>query len=581
MANPSGHSRQTDARISIALLALILAAGFALRWAGISERSLSHPEIYAPGVSLSEETATPPPRHGFVENLQWHFSEEPHPVGWYMAMWGWTSLAGDGSTALRAPSVIFGTGVALLAYLFAAPLYGRRAALIAAALIAFSGFQIYWGGMARMYAPGAFLGLASSMLLFRIASDSRAGLASKILYVAATAAALQTTELNWGLFGVQVFWTTIFAADRAAMAPGARHAALPTMQAVVLAISTPALLQAALTARGGAADPPSAMFLVHYLSLGAAFEPDEQSDPMRFVPAAIVAAGALFSLAFACMGMMRRTALSRLAPAAGLSLVAIAGVTLAGVAFSMWLASIAPRRGAALMILALIPFGGFLFALIAGEVRALIRRFLAPVERIIASIDPYTAFLALAGIAAPVAALIISIWKPVTEFRAFIVFVPYFACLIAAGMAQLASRRIAFTMAVLAAGALLAVSIVHAKARPASPRDYKGIAAAMIAASDPGDVFLIRRFDWMDAPVTYYLPHDRIIGDLYAERLGAGRVSRVWLIRWAQHKETPADPRIRDALKDYEECERVEALRAAAILYGRRGAGACARGAAQ
>jgi len=78
-------------------------------------------------------------------------------------MYPWTRLFGTSLFALRFPSVLFGIGSILLLALLGARLHGPRVGLLAAALMAFNGMQIFWSQMARMYAMICCLALLTTL----------------------------------------------------------------------------------------------------------------------------------------------------------------------------------------------------------------------------------------------------------------------------------------------------------------------------------------------------------------------------------------------------------------------------------
>lgn len=563
LAGPKWSS-ETTARV---ILAAVIAAGFALRWYGLGDPSLAHPEVYIPGTHLSPATNMPPPRFGFVENLVWHFHHEPHPIGYYMSMLAWTSVFGDSETSLRAPSALFGTASIFAAYLLGARLFGRNAGLLAAALIAFSGFHIFWSGMARMYAPGVFFALLATLLLAKIWSADKPGRATSIGYVLSIAAALQSTELNWAVFAGHVGWAALF--SRPQEGEGGRNspAHLARLQTYAFILSAPALLHAVYLARGDAASEPTIMFALHYFAFGVIFEPDTASDPVRFVEPLLIVSAAVVSAVFAAVGAARGVEVtagrseSRPRP---LILIAFA---IASIALSQWMAVAAERRNTELAIIGALPLLALFWPRLSLLVRAAAVELWVKRLRSVPRMEPLTALVVLIGVAAPAALIFLSIWKPVTVFRAFIVFTPFYALLVGAGLASLAPRRGLLAASVVAVGAFLTLSVVHERARPQSPRDYKGIAGAIEAKWEDGDIVLIRRRNWMDAPVTYYLPLDAVFGGKYAEEIAAHSAKRVWRVRWADYRDDEFDEEIATALAGFRPCGTVIARRATATVF--------------
>lgn len=93
-------------------------------------------------------------------------------------------LFGDGALALRLPSVLFGAALLLVAADLGRLLFGARAGLVTAALIAASPLHVYYAQDARMYTLFAFLAALSMWSLVRWAAvPSRA---RATVYVIAT-----------------------------------------------------------------------------------------------------------------------------------------------------------------------------------------------------------------------------------------------------------------------------------------------------------------------------------------------------------------------------------------------------------
>ena len=72
----------------VGVLLLAVVAGAILRLTGLDHGGMTHPEVYIPGIPLPADISEPPPRLTFLDALRWHFHDEPHPVGYYMAMFG-------------------------------------------------------------------------------------------------------------------------------------------------------------------------------------------------------------------------------------------------------------------------------------------------------------------------------------------------------------------------------------------------------------------------------------------------------------------------------------------------------------
>src|SRR5208283_2310922 len=85
------------------------------------------------------------------------FSSDSHPPGYYLLMLPWTRRMGTSLRALRLPSAVLGTASIALVYVLGALIGAPVAGGVAAALVAFSGYQVFWSKVARMFALSCFL----------------------------------------------------------------------------------------------------------------------------------------------------------------------------------------------------------------------------------------------------------------------------------------------------------------------------------------------------------------------------------------------------------------------------------------
>ncbi len=105
----------------------------------------------------------------------WHameavgFSESAPPL-YYALAWVWTQLTGTGEFGLRSLSALAGVATVPVAYLLGAELRGRRAGLVAAALVAVNPMLLWYSQEARGYALLALL-TAIAVLYFVRALD--------------------------------------------------------------------------------------------------------------------------------------------------------------------------------------------------------------------------------------------------------------------------------------------------------------------------------------------------------------------------------------------------------------------------
>jgi 4-amino-4-deoxy-L-arabinose transferase-like glycosyltransferase len=91
------------------------------------------------------------------------FSESAPPL-YYVLAWLWTQLTGTGEFGLRSLSALAGVATVPIAYLIGLELRGRRAGLMAAALVAVNPMMLWYSQEARAYA--LLVGLCAVSLLY-------------------------------------------------------------------------------------------------------------------------------------------------------------------------------------------------------------------------------------------------------------------------------------------------------------------------------------------------------------------------------------------------------------------------------
>lgn len=137
------------------ILILILLGATALRFWNLTAISLWHDEAFSALLI----------KYNWSEML-YRISLDVHPPMYYIFLRFWHYIFGDSLLALRGMSVFFGVGSSLLAYLFVNTAFkNKKAALIAALLVAINPFQVQYVTEARMYTMGAFFALLAAYFL--------------------------------------------------------------------------------------------------------------------------------------------------------------------------------------------------------------------------------------------------------------------------------------------------------------------------------------------------------------------------------------------------------------------------------
>jgi 4-amino-4-deoxy-L-arabinose transferase-like glycosyltransferase len=176
-------------------LAGVTLAGAALRLFLIGDKSLWLDEAFS--VILAQRSVG--------EVLREIVLTDTHPPLYYLALHAWVAL-GDSEAMVRSLSAIFSIASIPLMYLVGKALYeGRRAGLLAATVLAFSPFQIWYAQEARMYAMLTFMVLASAYFFVR--ALRRGAWIDWLGFVLATALALYTDNGGvWYVIAIGLFF---------------------------------------------------------------------------------------------------------------------------------------------------------------------------------------------------------------------------------------------------------------------------------------------------------------------------------------------------------------------------------------
>jgi mannosyltransferase len=113
-----------------------------LRFATLGLQAYHHDEVV---------TASRVLRSDFVHAMEAVGFSESAPPLYYALAWAWTQLTGTGELGLRSLSALAGVATVPIAYLLGAELHGRRAGLLAAALVAVNPMLLWYSQEARDY----------------------------------------------------------------------------------------------------------------------------------------------------------------------------------------------------------------------------------------------------------------------------------------------------------------------------------------------------------------------------------------------------------------------------------------------
>lgn len=145
------HTRTARWRRTALFLALLFVVAIGLRVANLTGQSLWADEGNSVRVTERSLDLVIAAARGDV-----------HPPGYYVLLWGWVKLFGNGEVAVRALSVGIGLILVGLIYLAAHHWFGARAAWLAAFCAAVSPFQVVYSQEVRMYILVAFWAMAAA-----------------------------------------------------------------------------------------------------------------------------------------------------------------------------------------------------------------------------------------------------------------------------------------------------------------------------------------------------------------------------------------------------------------------------------
>jgi 4-amino-4-deoxy-L-arabinose transferase-like glycosyltransferase len=536
---PRLHSFRVDRRVVVGLL-LLTAAGFALRVERLDFDTLSHPEIYVPNIPLPAYISEPPFRSAPRDVLAFHFHDEPHPQGYYLATWLWTGLFGTSVWWLRLPSAILGAASIPFAYFAAARVLPSRAAWIAAALLAFNGHHIFWSHIARMYSMVCFLGLVGTWLLLTIIKRGPTA-GNMAAYFAISWLGLFTDVLYWPFLVGHIAVCLLHA--------GWFRDLLFQLQMMVVMLGTPLAAHAVYRARPSPVPGPSWEFVRDFVSFGFPFR--NELSPGDYWPRWALEGLLIFSVVLIAFARKQFTD-TPLPPEDGkfrsswkrmTMLFMLFGSVLVTLAFS----HIAFRRNYEMALVSLLACAAFAASVFVHRLSVNHGR-----------LNPLT----IVSILPPLVALAFSYLMPITADRLFLIFVPFLLMLLAAGTAELWRYRL--LVIPLAIVGVNVSSILYFRSQSGSVRDYKLLGTSIAAQLRPSDLILVHYRSWRTTPLFYYLGarSDQYISQDHAA--GARKGSRVWLI---QMDDEPPSSEMAVAVAGRHAVAKVSARGGAATLF--------------
>ncbi|MCW5960582.1 MAG: glycosyltransferase family 39 protein [Pyrinomonadaceae bacterium] len=552
------------------VLVCVITLGAFLRFDSLDSKTLSHPEVYVPGIELPENISEPPPRNTTVPLIWFHFHGEPHPPAYYFVMFVWTKVAGTSLSALRLPSVLFGILSIIFTFLVACELFNKTTGVVAAGLIAFHGHHIYWSQNARMYAMTCFLGLLATWFLVKALKEPR-GARRAILgagYVAAACLGVYTEILFWVLLASQMIFT-LFCQQKRVLEnmKEASPGMVFRLQFLIVMLGAPMWAHAVYTGRQSPFEPVSGPFFTEYAAFGFIFERDIFSVPARFVSEPILIGAAMLAILLAAGAFFPGKLISgrlpndnrspidlNLIPAALFSIVSLIGFSL-----------VARRDRGLLLAVCIVPAAAALLPKVVVSIANYWRSNFQALSN--SSILCQGRMLIVVQAFFPVGLIaFLSLFNSLLASRLFLVFTPYFLILIGGGLVNLSRSKLMLSIAVVLTGSIYFYGFEFYRDYPTEAVDYKFVSSQLLEKAENGDAVFVHRRSWITSPIFYFLHNKdlKLVAEDFYETTQNCASRRVWLINF---EGQPPKKEMIEALRNYRQILTQKSRNAEAVLF--------------
>jgi len=567
--------------ITFGALSLIVVLGAWLRLYDLAEKSVTHVEMYVPGIRMPQGISVPGERMTLPKVLTGTFSSDTHPPGYYVLMWMWTKCFGTGIWALRLPAALLGIASIPLVFWLGTLTEQRTAGWVAAALLALSPYQVFWSQVARMFTLACFLGLLATCLLLVIAKDRRAPRWLGFLYVLVVLLGVSSHIFVWALLGTHMLWTFLNSWGQRQALP-----AVGKLQLLATIVGSPLLAFAAYQNANELATLSNNVlvyareflqfaFLFPLVGFSSGVYPLDSGAPLVDDPHLSIARWLFFvlSLFLFLLGTVsiRESGKNFLGDARGISsrawLVGASLGTLAILFFIFMAKRFLNRpnptlRTTEVMIVVPLILAGLAIVLQKNWER--FGNWIGPLVRSRFLIGEQALVLAL--VVVPFAVLTaVSRLKPIFNARGMLLVSPYLLLVLAWGIVRLSRSRVA----AIALLVVMSVSVYSGsegyRHMSAGRANYMAFAAAVAPHVDKADLVFIQP-SWYSTPVFYYLNSgwNRFLGQDYKVACRLNPHARVWTLLFYD-EDIPKE--MREALFDYQPLQTIETPRARAVLY--------------
>jgi 4-amino-4-deoxy-L-arabinose transferase-like glycosyltransferase len=566
--------------LTIAGLSLIVAIGGYLRFFDLATKSISHPEMYVPGIRMPVGLSEPHERLTLLSVLTGTFSSDTHPPGYYLLMWGWTKLFGASLWSIRLPSALLGIASILLVFWLGIITRQKQAGWIAAMLLAFNGYHVFWSKVSRMFSLACFLGLLATILLILLARDAPARRPLSFLYAMVILLGVASHIFFWSLLLTHIIWVGLPVLTKRQTVPG-----LLKLQMMLLILGSPLLVFAVYQSGNTLAVLSSdvTLYFKEFVQFSYLFPIEKESAVYPAVYFSVVgeflrSPGVrdiffLFSLFLLFLGLASGQPLTEKllsdprGPSPRMSLAAgVFGVLIILTFISVAKTFLEQPNETIRSVTLLVPLP-FLIAMLPLFFHKWHRQTVnwrfehAVFDRILDSrgiiymlaIFPF-AFLA-----------VISYFTPILNQRGMVFMAPYLLFVLALGLVYVSRRRTAAIALSLLLLVLSFESIASYSLGKVDPLDFHDFSRKVTPRIERTDLIFLQR-SWYGTPILYYFPQDRyqLVGNNYLESIRKYGRPRVWVLSF--YTET-VSAEIEHALGDYRRMETIEVPHARAVLY--------------
>ncbi len=577
----TGASQKRAPWLTVVALSLLVLLGAFLRLHNLERQSVSHVEMYVPGIRLPHGISTPEERLGLVKVVTSTLNSDTHPPAFYVVMWGWTKIFGTSARSIRLPSALFGIASIPLMFWLGAVTNQPKAGWIAAALLAINGHQVFWSQVARMFTLSCFLGLLATILLLKLARQNHTSRWLKLSYAAVLLFGLCTHIFLWLILASHMVWTAANAWRERQPMPAALK-----LQLVVAILGSPLLAFSAYQT-GNTLATLSSNTLVYareFVQFAFAFPLLGFSSGLYRNYGAIpdnnphlsIARWLFFGLSVilfvagcgAASTSRKRLFLETHGPSWKLWLWSGALGTLSILVFIWFARSFAHppatlRKTEQMIVVPLIlAIAAILiernWAKLSSGTSRLVRNQLLSGEQSLIVILATVPLLLLA---------IVSLGKPILNGRGMLPLAPYILLLLSSGMARLGRNPIVLTALLLAVGAAQFIGLRQYGGMTAGRADYKSLAAALGPQLESADLLFLHH-EFYSTPLFFDMNSgwSRFVGRDYSMETRNHPHARVWAL-WFYNYEPELSAAMQAALANYRREETIEVAGGQAILY--------------